>query len=231
MAHYQDATAGFRNSSLPGGLKTLPQDGIEVKVWEIYLSRSRTNFSSVLSAYSLGNGPKLANIDDPERLSFRFTRYDWDKSIHQLLVSSNVPFQVIGYFRADVSQKAPKKKVYVVEDDLNTLFALNTMLEDAGYDVLMSHSGIRLLEKSLPATDLFILDKRMPDIDGIDVCLHLRSQAATCDIPIVMISATRDFTVKALKAGVNDCLEKPFQMHQLLGLVSKHTSAAVTKSC
>jgi CheY-like chemotaxis protein len=78
--------------------------------------------------------------------------------------------------------------------------------------------------KNLPDTNLFILDKRLPDIDGIEVCKHLRAQSATRDIPILMISASRNFGQQASKAGANDHLEKPFQMRELLDLVSKYTS-------
>ena len=158
-----------------------------------------------------------------KRLCYRFLKYDWEKSLRDMLLSNRVPFDIVRHSRVDVFKEISRKKVYVAEDDLNTLFALNTMLEDAGYDVIISHSGYPLLENQLPATDLFILDKRMPDIDGIDLCEHLRAQPATRDTPIVMISASRNFAATALKAGVNDCLEKPFDMKQLLGLVSKHT--------
>lgn len=223
MAHSRERKALLPDSSFPGGLKSRVQDAIEVKLWEVYLIRSRTGLRDFLAAYSLDHGPKPMDGRDPDRVTFRFMRYDWDKSIEQMLLDRNVPFQIIRQFQVDVLRLISKKRVYVVEDDLSTLFALNTILENAGYDVILSHSGLRLLEKGLPATDLFILDKRMPDIDGLDVCSHLRQQEATRNIPIVMISATRDFKQKALSAGVNDCLEKPFQMDQLLGLVAKHT--------
>lgn len=213
-------------TGLHGGLKVSMQDAIEVKFWEVYLIRSRTNLNNVLSSYSLDKQPQT-NTSDPDRVSFRFMRFDWERSIHQMLVDNKVPFEISGHFRIDVFQHMVKKKVYVAENDLNTLFAVNTILENAGYDVILSHSGIPLMQKNLPATDLFILDKRMPDVDGLDVCAHLRTQAATRDIPIVVISASRNFAQKAFKAGATDCLEKPFQMAQLLGLVSKHTGNQV----
>jgi DNA-binding response OmpR family regulator len=117
-----------------------------------------------------------------------------------------------------------KKKVYIAEDDLNILFALNTMLEDAGYDVLISHCGSPMLKTDLPSTDLFILDNRMPDVDGIDVCRHLKSQPSTKHVPVIMISAFRNFGSQAIRAGVDEFLEKPFDMGTLLRLVAKHTA-------
>jgi CheY-like chemotaxis protein len=207
----------------PSGIKTSMQDAIEVRLWEIYLLRSRTNINHILSSYSLDKGLCTSNMKDPERVCFRFLKYDWEKSLRDMLVCNNIPCEIVRHFKVDVFREISKKKVYVAEDELNTLFALNSMLEDAGYDVIVSHCGYPLMEHYLPATDLFILDKGMPDIDGIELCQHLRAQPATRAIPIVMISASRNFVDKALKAGVNDCLEKPFDMKDLLELASKHT--------
>jgi CheY-like chemotaxis protein len=212
-----------RNNDKPSGLKTSTQAAVEVRLWEIYLLRSRNNLNTILSGYSLDKGPLRKNPDDPERVVFRFLTYDWEKSVKNLLLHCNTPFEIVHEFQLDVFQQPAKKRIYVVEDDLHILFALNTMLEDAGYDVILSHCGAPMLQENLPATDLFILDKRMPDIDGIEVSRHLRSQKATQHTPIVMISASRNFSQQAFKAGVNDCLEKPFHMQDLLRVVAKHT--------
>lgn len=126
-------------------------------------------------------------------------------------------------FKTELTRGIMKKKIYVAEDDLNILFALETMLEDAGYDVLPFHCGAPMLQENLPAADLFIVDKLMPDVDGLDVCRHLKSRADTKDVPLIMISALRNFKRQALREGVDDFLEKPFKMDSLLKLVAKHT--------
>jgi CheY-like chemotaxis protein len=213
-----------RNKDTPSGLKRSTQAALEVRLWDVYLLRSRNNLSGVLSGYSLDRGPLRENPDDPQRVSFRFLFYDWDKSIKKLLCDSNIPFEIIASFQVDLLEQGAKKKIYIAEDDLNILFALNVMLENAGYDVTLSHCGAPMLQDNLPATDLFILDKRMPDIDGLDVCRHLRAQKTTRNIPIIMISAARNFSQQAKNAGVNDCLEKPFQMQDLLKAVARFTT-------
>ena len=215
MDRIDDKPSGLRNHSL---------EGVEIKLWEIYLLRNRTNIGQVLTSYSLNNGPVPHDIAGAGRVSFRFTAYDWTKSVMQLLQTNHIPFEITGKFRIDDPKDNRKKKVYIAEDDLNILFALNTILEDAGYDVLLSHCGERMLENNLPATDLFILDKLMPGVDGIQVCKHLRKHAHTKNTPVIMISASRNSASEAYAAGVNDFLEKPFQMKKLLELVAKHTS-------
>jgi CheY-like chemotaxis protein len=210
----------------PSGLHRSTQEAMEIRLWEIYLIRNRNNLYKTLSDYSLDRGP-LQKSDDIERVSFRFMRYDWERTIRAILADNSVPFEIVRTLKIDVIQHMTKKKVYLAEDDLNILFALNTMLEDAGYDVLLSNSGNPIMESHLPATDLFILDKHMPDVDGVDLCRHLKSQPSTKHIPVIMISASSNFKDQALKAGVDECLEKPFQMHDLLKLVSKYTAEEV----
>jgi CheY-like chemotaxis protein len=216
-----------RENGFPSGLKRSPQGAIEIRLWELYLIRNRTNLNSILASYSLDNDRMSKNTDNPEKVCFRFLTYDWEKSIKKLLNDNNVPFEVVGNVKVDVFQPKPKKKVYVVEDDLSLLFALNTTLEDAGYDVTLSHCGTPMMQKYLPEIDLIVLDKGMPDVDGMEVCRHLRAQAQTRATPIIMISSQHDFARQAFKAGVNDCLAKPFKMNDLLKLVTKHTRKEV----
>ena len=208
----------------PSGLRSDTIEGIEIRLWEIYLLRDRTNLFQVLSSYSVNNRPGPETVDISGRVSFRFTRYDWDKSLKQLLMKQHIPFEVGSRILLDPAKDNRKKKVYIAEDDLNILFALNSILEDAGYDVLMSHCGERMLATNLPPTDLFILDRLMPGVDGIQVCKHLKKHMSTKDIPVIMMSASRNAISEAYEAGVNDFLEKPFHMKQLLALVAKHTS-------
>jgi CheY-like chemotaxis protein len=208
----------------PSGLKRSSQDAVEVRLWEVYVARSRNNLYSTLSAYSLEKGPLQKNLQDRDRISFRFMAYDWERTIMSMLTRNGIPFEVVRRFQIDVVDHMMKKKIYIAEDDLDILFTLKTMLEEAGYDVLLSHCGNPMMEKNLPATDVFIIDKRMPDVDGIEVCRHLRAQPATRNTPVIMISASRNFSEQARAAGVNDILEKPFEMTDLLNLVSKYAT-------
>jgi CheY-like chemotaxis protein len=76
------------------------------------------------------------------------------------------------------------------------LFALSFILEDASYHVRAFSGAAQMLEGNLSRIDLFILDKQMPDVDGLDVCRYLRTQPATRDTPLILISAQ---SKKALK--------------------------------
>ena len=196
---------------------------VEVKLWGISFLKNQRKILSTLSAYALEGRPFKGDVKDSDQISYRFMSFDWERTVKSLLTMHSVTFEAISSFEKR-GFKDPKKKVYLVEDDLDILFALNTMLEDAGYDVLLSHSTKPLMQDSLPPTDLFILDKCMADGDGFEVYHKLRSRSDTRNTPVIMISALRSARPQAAAAGVNEFLEKPFEMQDLLRMVSKHTS-------
>lgn len=194
---------------------------VEVDIWEGSLLRNKTNLSQTLCRYSLDNGPLNESADG--KLLFRFTAFDWQKNIHHLLVRHNIHHSVAATVSVNPSEQLLKKKICIAEDDPDILYTLSTMLEDAGYYVKVSARGKPILDGSYSRVDLFILDKMMPDADGLDICRHLRSQSATKDIPVIMISAHPKTGNEALQAGANDYIEKPFEMHYLLNVVGKYT--------
>jgi CheY-like chemotaxis protein len=72
-----------------------------------------------------------------------------------------------------------KTKIYVLEGDLSISFALNTILEDAGYEVFLSHRGRPVVSNDFGEIDIFLIDNALPDVDGIDVCRRVRAHQPT----------------------------------------------------
>lgn len=199
----------------------LRQTAVEVEIWEGYLSRNKANIKKILCTYSLDNGP--CQETDEGRLLFRFTNFDWIKNIRPLLDQGSIHHSVLRFCDINPHQQLLKKKIFIAEDDPDVADSIRTMLEDAGYHVRVSSSGKPIIEGSFSWVDVFILDKRMPGFDGLDVCRHLRRQAATRDVPVIMISAEAHKGNEALDAGANDYIEKPFHMHHFLNLVRRYT--------
>jgi CheY-like chemotaxis protein len=84
-----------------------------------------------------------------------------------------------------------KKKVLVVDDNLNNLMLEGDLLEVAGFEVLSAESaagGIVLAKKELPS--VIIMDVRLPDMRGSDAAMILRENPATSAIPIVFVTAS-----------------------------------------
>jgi len=109
--------------------------------------------------------------------------------------------------------------VLIVDDDEKIRKLARVNLEKRGYTVREAADGAEAIEiiKSNPP-DLVLLDLVMPGISGIDVCIWVRAQA---DIPIVVLSAydEEDLKVRALDAGADDYVTKPFGYDELLARV------------
>jgi two-component system, OmpR family, response regulator MtrA len=96
-----------------------------------------------------------------------------------------------------------------IEDDDAIRLALSMALEDEGYEVRQAPNGADGLESfRRAAPDLVLLDLRLPDMSGFDVCRSLRSESI---VPIIMITAQTDThdMVAGLEAGADDYVTKP----------------------
>lgn len=110
-------------------------------------------------------------------------------------------------------------RILVVDDNEMNLKLVSAVLEKEGYTVrtaLNAGQALKSLETAVP--DLAILDVMMPDMDGFDLCRHLRHRKDTADIPIMMLTALSelDERLKAFEAGADDFISKPFQPEELL---------------
>jgi CheY-like chemotaxis protein len=114
------------------------------------------------------------------------------------------------------------KKILVAEDDSDILFILDMILNDAGYNVEPLPDGSSIVDGRTEWPDLFILDKDMPVIDGLAVCKYLKLNNETKNIPVIMISAYHKLKSKAKEAGVDEFVEKPFEVKNLLQIVGQY---------
>ncbi len=114
------------------------------------------------------------------------------------------------------------KHIVVVEDDHGILDPLTIMLESAGYQVSGFVDGSGLLADDSIVPDLFVLDKQLPGIDGLELCRYLKGQQRTKHIPVIMLSATTGLKALAVAAMADDALEKPFGMRDFLDMIAKH---------
>lgn len=115
--------------------------------------------------------------------------------------------------------------IVIVDDQPNNLRVLSGILQQAGYKVRPALNGNFALQsiKSSPP-DLILLDIRMPDMDGYEVCRRLKADELTREIPVIFISALQDMEDKlsAFRVGGVDYVAKPFQVEEVLARVRAH---------
>ncbi|WP_091211465.1 response regulator [Mucilaginibacter gossypiicola] len=114
------------------------------------------------------------------------------------------------------------KKIMIADDDPGIVDAVEIILDFEGYEVSSTVNGTTLLDMQTEFPDLLLLDIWMSGSDGRDICRELKKRDSTKDIPIIMISASRDIEKSAYDAGADDFLAKPFEIDDLLGKIRKH---------
>ena len=116
--------------------------------------------------------------------------------------------------------KEAVKRIIVADDDPNIASLISMECEDDGYSVDVVSDGQQAIEKLREETfDLAILDWDMPLMTGYDVCKRLRDKGSR--LPVLMVTAKDDIDdrIKALDAGADDYLCKPFNVRELLARV------------
>jgi phosphoserine phosphatase RsbU/P len=118
-----------------------------------------------------------------------------------------------------------RESILIVDDNPANLRLLSHLLTGHGYNVRAVTGGERALASAeLHPPDLVLLDIRMPEIDGFEVCRRLKGNAKTLAAPVLFISALDDIgdKVSAFAAGGVDYITKPFQMEEVLARVETH---------
>ncbi len=116
------------------------------------------------------------------------------------------------------------KKILLVDDDIRNVFALTSVLERYGMDIVFAENGEECLEilETTADIDLILMDIMMPKMDGIETITRIRSTQTYGSVPIIVVTAKAMTTdrVGGLEAGASDYLIKPTQPDQLLSLMS-----------
>ena len=113
----------------------------------------------------------------------------------------------------------------VVDDSPIILNLLQNVLKRQGYIVRKADSGATALQSiSSKIPDLILLDIKMPEMDGFEVCRRLKASEKTREIPIIYLSAMDETAhkIEGFKTGGVDYITKPFQSEEVLARVKTH---------
>ncbi len=125
----------------------------------------------------------------------------------------------------ELQKSVNNASILIVDDTIYNLRLLSLMLARQGYQVEQATNGAEALEKvnqKLP--NIILLDIRMPEIDGYEVCKILKANPVTKEIPIIFISSIEEASekVEAFSVGGVDYISKPFQLIEVLARIETH---------
>jgi len=115
------------------------------------------------------------------------------------------------------------RNILLVDDDMRNVFALSSVLEEHGLEIVVARNGLESLEKlaAHPEIDLVLMDIMMPEMDGYEAMRRIRSDPKQRNLPIIALTAKamRGDRDKCLEAGANDYLAKPVDPEKLVSLL------------
>jgi CheY-like chemotaxis protein len=120
-------------------------------------------------------------------------------------------------------------QVMVVDDDDMNREIIEAFLVSEGYEVVLAHNGrqaLTLLQAQRPA--LVLLDVRMPDMNGYEVCQQIKGNPQTRQIPVVMVTGydSDEEKQRGQQAGTDAFMSRPFDGDDLLSLVNSLIDAS-----
>lgn len=107
----------------------------------------------------------------------------------------------------------------MAEDDPDIRDVLKIVFENQ-YQITFFSTGESILNNDFEMPDVFLLDRQLPDQDGLEICRFLKHQEATMNIPVVIISGSNNIKTLAIDAGADAVIEKPFTIKQLRQVVN-----------
>jgi EAL domain-containing protein (putative c-di-GMP-specific phosphodiesterase class I)/FixJ family two-component response regulator len=126
-----------------------------------------------------------------------------------------------------------KITVLIVDDTQYNLLLLSVMLSNQGYEVLSTTNGMSAIDLAIThQPNLILLDIKMPEMDGYEVCTKLKNNFLTKEIPIIFISAIDNVAekIEAFAVGGIDFIHKPFHLVELLARVETHLRISSLRS-
>jgi DNA-binding response OmpR family regulator len=115
-----------------------------------------------------------------------------------------------------------KKRICVLEDNIEILDILTIIFEEGNYDVYgFSTVASFLLNVSGLNPDICLLDVMLPDGNGLKVCAQVRGNDVTSHIPIVMMTAGADLSNPGTECVAEDFIAKPFDIYNLYERVNQ----------
>lgn len=113
------------------------------------------------------------------------------------------------------------KHILIIDDDPGVLDALKMVFSKDNFEVTVYTNGNAILANNYTTPDIFIIDKQLSGVDGLDICRHIKANPGTQQVPIIVLSASPNLHKVASAAGADAFLEKPFGISALREVVQR----------
>jgi putative two-component system response regulator len=110
-------------------------------------------------------------------------------------------------------------KILIVDDEAIARITIEALLSSENYELHFAENGMQGLSMAAQLQpDIILMDVMMPDMNGFETCQQIRSMPNLAEVPIIMVTALddRESRIAGLKAGADDFITKPFDVHELL---------------
>ncbi len=160
----------------------------------------------------------LKDARSPERLLAETTLF-----LHRVEAELSPPKRKMLHQAQSPDTVFKDRKVLIVDDDVRNIYALATVLEDAGMNVVFAENGREGIEvlKATPGVSIVLMDVMMPEMDGYETIRRVREMPEYRTLPILALTAKamKGDREKCLAAGASDYVTKPVDPDQLLSLM------------
>ncbi len=160
----------------------------------------------------------IKGVRSPERLLDESTLF-----LHRIEASLPERQRAMIRMMHDRDTSLKDRSVLLVDDDMRNVFALSSVLEDKGLNVIIARNGRESLSKLTenPDIDLVLMDIMMPEMDGYEAMRAIRKKRKYAKLPIIALTAKamKGDRNKCVEAGANDYLAKPVDTEKLLSLL------------
>ncbi|HUS20313.1 MAG TPA: response regulator, partial [Terriglobales bacterium] len=132
---------------------------------------------------------------------------------------------------AAIDEVLPEKVIVLADDSISVRKFVGRMLEKAGYRVKLASDGLEALEiVSMTKCDLVVTDLEMPRTNGYELMAHMRQNAATRNIPVMVVTsrAGAKHKERAMKEGAVSFMTKPVQEDQFVATIASLIGSATT---
>ena len=112
------------------------------------------------------------------------------------------------------------KKILFADDDVAIQDVVSLIFKDE-YEIVTCLNGDSVLRPTF-IPDLFLIDKQLSGINGLDICRLLKARSETKNVPVILISASPDIFIEAREVGADDVIQKPFNIKEVRAVIKRY---------